>query len=208
MKSEKPKRFFKKRIEEVEEESIETKELPESPQINRPITASILSRFLVFGCYFCILFSFSIVGWSKFSEDEVAKQPIVEALTIEPFSADAHLNYLDFLVKSHRLEEAKDESSFIYYLEPVSKLGEKNAERFDALNVQIAEKSSTFKTVVDSYIYWKNILKSRPDYRDGLYRYSEFSYMLFDEKSSVESLHRSVEIDPQFEVGKRVLSQF
>lgn len=207
MSSKKKQRFFVKRIEESSSETPLEKPVEVLPQNSRPIPADIGTHFLMFFCYFCLIFVFVVAGRGMISSSQRI-EPLVLELTQKPFSVSTHLDYLNYLVSSYRLNEAVEESRVIANLNQVFGFSQNDSGRFESLKRLISDKQSKFTNVVDSYLYWQKITNERPYYRDGLYSFSQFSFMLFDDFSTKKSLTKAVGVDPQFEIGKRVLFHF
>lgn len=51
--------------------------------------------------------------------------------------------------------------------------------------------------------FWENEVKIHPDYRDAYFNLALISYQLKDFDSSINNLQKALEIDPNFEKGKK-----
>jgi hypothetical protein len=118
-------------------------------------------------------------------------------LAQQPLSKDLHRAYLQRLVNSNRLEDAKKE---LVYLQLIGlKMPEEKKE--------YEKRYATYMSTVDSYAEWTRRLKEYPNYRDGLYLLAQKSYILFDNEQTKRYLEESISLDPQFEQGKDVLKK-
>ncbi len=207
------KRYFKKR--ENSSLGAEEKQLDEPlfesgnkqfPHIFRFITARLLwgvfITILYSGVMFVVLVQLPVLyprpsRLTSFSDD----------LTTAPLSYRSHLLYLESLTVKNRLEEAQHESDFL----KIAKASlHPTAEELSALlhlQNSISARKMVFHTTIDEYNHWNEVIKSHPDFRDALYIVGQKSYMLFDDAQSREYVQKSVNLDPQFDQGKRVLQR-
>ncbi|MFH1832813.1 MAG: hypothetical protein ABH816_01415 [Candidatus Levyibacteriota bacterium] len=58
--------------------------------------------------------------------------------------------------------------------------------------------------IAKEIIYWKNITDKYSDYRDGYFQLAVLEYKLGDIKASKQYLEKTLELDPNFEEGRRL----
>ncbi len=207
------KRFFLKRNDEVKDTEVasvsepKVADLPHNPRlIPAEDVASIWYKGFVMALYASILFCVSTVILFTSWKPSVTSGEAY-ALIHSPASAESHLQYLDWLVKHYRLADAERE---IVYLENAQKkdwYSDISLSRLAGLQATTVTHRQYFRALVAEYAYWLGTLKMYPNYRDGMYRMSQLSFMLYNDIEAQELLNRGVELDPYFNEGRDVSRQ-
>ncbi len=200
------KRYFLKRDKKPETEQ-ET--LFHFPQISRTIPAEEKSLFnrmwniFILALYATVTFFVLIQLQGQPAESKSLH--FTDALINAPRSYKSHLLYLESLVIKNRLNEAQHELDFLELAQTNLAPSNFELEQLNSLQRNIAARKIVFYTTINEYNQWNEILKIHPEYRDVYYRIAQKDYMLFNENEARLYLKKSIDLDPQFEQGKRVL---
>ncbi|MDQ3098350.1 MAG: hypothetical protein M3Q44_01235 [bacterium] len=203
------KRYFKKRDRRIEEVSVKENPL-DFPQNSLPIPAGDVSKSILSWVVFnTLVYSgvliFAVIQLANFFPVPRTSASFADALIVAPLSYRSHLLYLESLTVKNRLDEAQHESDFLLISEKIFVPTSEELSNFSLLRNNISTRKVVFHTTMDEYTHWNEVLETNPDYRDGFYSLAQRAYMLFDDGQAKNYLRRSVDLDPQFEQGKKVL---
>jgi hypothetical protein len=184
-------------------------QITDLPHNSRSITARF-SGFIGWLCrsivYSFVLFIFFIWVCSYFVSRPNSDN-FVQALVSHPSTGKYHLDYLHALISTNRLDRAEYELRVITRSRTGYTMSADDTRRFGALTQTYYEKKNIFTASVVAYSHWTHVLKDHPHYRDGLYVLAQHSYILFDDLQTKRYLQESIELDPQFTDGKKVLEK-
>jgi hypothetical protein len=205
-----PRRFFKKR-EEIKENAgsarVSEPVMPDLPQNSKEIPASKFYSFVKFGIYACILFGVLSILIFTFTLPPVRESSPSYSLIYYPAEPKGHLNYLEWLITHYRLEDARRELGHLSASGMTDKKDDFDSSRYEELVAAMRTSEEDFRLIVEEYAFWHSALTIFPAYRDGLYRSSQLAYMLFNQDEAASKLRESVDLDPQFLQGRKVLEQ-
>lgn len=180
------------------------------PQIFRSIPASFNLKDSLSVGFVTILYSsmvfFVLVQMAIFFPVPERVSSFSDELVTSPLSYRSHLIYLESLALKNRLEEAEIEIAFLKSASKTLSPTTDEQKEFSKLEDSITSRKIIFHTTIDEYNNLNESIKTHPDYRDLLYALGQRAYMLFDDQHTRSYLEKSVEIDPQFEQGKKVLN--
>lgn len=156
--------------------------------------------------YSGVLFLFLV--WStSFLSPPLKIDSLLHRLIDEPGSLSRHLDYVQGLVLTNRLDDAELEVRFLKSSRHQLNVTAQDIVRLNTLQKIYSQKQNVFNSSVRSYSDWSHNLAAYPHYRDGLYLLAQHSYVLFDDTQTRLYLREAVDLDPQFEQGRGVLNK-
>jgi len=189
-------------VSSVQSESVSV----ELPQNSRSIPAGGYQNFL-FVLYSAIAFlGMLLVIFTWMKPPAVSSLPAYD-LIHKPASADTHLKYIEWLVANYRLVDVEHEQLFVSRAVNRGWYGDLDRTRFNTLRTESIRKQEVFRSLVSEYAYWHRANKEYPQYRDGLYRASQLSFMLINDFETDQLLQKSYALDPQFALASEVKNQ-
>jgi hypothetical protein len=176
------------------------------PHKYRSFTAMILSSMTFSIAYvFILFFVFSLIYFTHFAGYRSLNY--VRELTEDPSSIQSHINYLKFLTAMNRLDESAAELRYIALYRKYNPITAKEHSDIEELSNSIATKRVAYSKTLSEYAYWSRVVNDQPNYRDGKYELSRYSFMLFNSRQSIEQLRSVLSLDPLFESGSLALHE-
>jgi hypothetical protein len=176
------------------------------PHKYRSFTAMIFGSITFSLAYvFILLFVFSLIYFTHFGGYRSLNY--IRELTENPSSIQSHINYLKFLNAMNRLDESTAELRYIALYRKYNPISNKESSEVEELSNSIATKRLVYSKTLAEYAYWSRVVNDQPDYRDGKYELSRYSFMLFNSRQSIEQLRSAVSLDPLFESGTLALHE-
>lgn len=176
------------------------------PHYSGLIPARAYQGFL-FGMYSLITFTTTLIVLFTWLKPPAVNSLPAYSLIHSPASSESHLKYLEWLVQNYRLRDVEREQKYIAQAKSKGWYKGLNEARLQSINAETSKKEEIFRLLVSEYAYWLRTNKEYPNYRDGLYRGSQLSYMLLNDVEPKNLLKSSVRLDPQFQLATQVESQ-
>ncbi|MBU1127197.1 MAG: hypothetical protein ABIH88_02775 [Patescibacteria group bacterium] len=153
------------------------------------------SFFFLLPASFCILIG--LTGIISFMLPKSNLERAKESLLRKNPAIETFVYLANNLLENSRFEEA----------EKIIKL----AEGFDEDNLlkNIKEKQQNLdpKEIKKQIEYWEKVVKKKKDYRDAYLKLAILYFNLGDKKNSLENLKTAIEIDPNYDLGKKLLEE-
>ena len=73
--------------------------------------------------------------------------------------------------------------------------------------LQYAQINENRKRIVDSLLYWENVVGEHPNLTDGYYNAAVFAAELGDKGKAIKYLDKAIELDPSFDKAKLLQQQ-
>lgn len=160
-----------------------------------------------------LAFIFSLNIYSKATLSPSYWPGVITALQ-NPYSRDAHIALAQNLWQLGFLVAAKRELTIAQQLggENVSKSPESREQgvlgTFTTPQDLLAEWEEEPTRVARDYEYWQGVVRSKPDYRDGLITLASLAYQLSKPEEAKTYLSQAMTLDPNNEAIGKLLSLF
>jgi tetratricopeptide (TPR) repeat protein len=155
------------------------------------------------------LFLLIVIGSLFLPQSETQK--IKLKLLADPFNFDYHLSLAEKFLENHQFKEAEKTLLLAQQIADNRLLeGNFKKESLKEEKLLSLEKLWQIKNLADPkdiqklIISWEKIIASKPDYRDGYLQLAFLNHKIFQKEKALLYVNKALEIDPNFEVSRRL----
>lgn len=165
------------------------------PQISRLFTAQIL-KLVFFTFAFAFVSGFLLVNiLFSISTHQISKNYVVANFS-DPYG---HFLLAQEFLKNNDLIKARQELLVGLMVSP------ENSDLLEQLKL-VETLIHKPRDIASEISKWRKIVLDKPDYRDGYFRLAVSYYQIFDEEMAKRNILKTLELDPNFEPAKLLLT--
>lgn len=113
-----------------------------------------------------------------------------------PFRPEPHFQLAQLYLENNNLESAKKELLLALNLDP-------DYQKAKDLEKEIENQEKGPQRIKAEIQEWEKVLEEKPDYRDAYLQIAVLNWQIYKETEAREAVNKALELDPNFEAGKK-----